>query len=302
MKLISFINEHGEEDVGVLINEKEFVRLVEISKLFRNELPELSNMTSTTMLDLMELGEDFLKRVNEVVKRMDRESLIKLSKSVLDYKVLAPIPRPPIIYALARNYKAHAEEVGLSAPKEPAVFIKAPTSVIGPDENIVLPKFSKRIDYEAELAVVIGRRGRNIPRDRAMDFVFGYTCFNDITARDIQLKCIEEDLPWDLTKSVDTFAPMGPCLVTKDQIADPHNLKVELRVNGVVKQLSNTRYMIFQIPEIIEYISKFVTLEPGTVITTGTPEGIGELKAGDIVEVEIEGIGVLRNRVVKENL
>jgi len=298
VKLFTYIDERGEENVGILINENKFVSIIDLVREFESIFPMLRNRTSLTVVELMKLGENFLKKVEKVIEEITKERLAKLSKVTSDYKIIAPIPRPPMIYALARNYRAHAEEVNLSVPSEPAIFIKSPTSVIGPNEDIIIPKFLKRVDYEAELAVVIGKRGKNIPRDKAMDFVFGYTCFNDVTARDVQLKCIKEDLPWDLAKSADTFGPMGPYIVTKDQVTNPHNLRIELRVNGITKQLSNTKYMIFKIPEIIEYISKFVTLEPGTIITTGTPEGIGELKPGDLVEVEIGGIGILRNRAI----
>ena len=300
MKLITFIDEGDVQNVGILITDKEFIKVVDLIENFKQTFPEVPLKETLTMLDVINLGDDFIRKMSKVIKSLKEDKLKDLKKSLDDYKLLAPLPRPPIIYALARNYRGHAEEVGLTTPREPAVFIKAPTSVIGPNEYIIYPSFAKRVDYEAELAVVIGKRGKNIPKEKAMDYVFGYTCFNDITARDLQLRNMEEDLPWDLTKSIDTFAPLGPCIVTKDQIPDPHNLKIELRVNGVVRQSSNTKCMVFKIPEIIEYISRFATLEPGTIIATGTPEGIGELKPGDIVEVEIEGIGVLRNKVVGE--
>jgi 2-keto-4-pentenoate hydratase/2-oxohepta-3-ene-1,7-dioic acid hydratase in catechol pathway len=183
----------------------------------------------------------------------------------------------------------------------PTIFSKFSNAVIGPGENIVLPKESTQPDYEAEMAVVIGPGGRRIPASKAMDHVFGYTIVNDVSARDLQLATTQ----WLMGKSCDTFAPMGPAIVTKDEIADPHALDISLEIGGEILQHSNTRELIFKIPELIEYISSVITLEPGDVISTGTPSGVGfarkpprYLQDGDVCIVRVEGLGELRNPVI----
>ncbi len=228
-----------------------------------------------------------------------------LSHSIQEVRLLAPVPRPPKFICIGLNYLDHAKETGQQVPKVPTVFNKFTNVVIGPDAQIVLPAASKAPDYEAELAVVIGPGGRNIPADSAMDHVFGYTIVNDVSARDIQNATSQ----WLLGKTCDTFAPMGPWIVTADEIADPQVLDISLEIGGELLQNSNTRELIFRIPRLIEYISSVVTLEPGDIIATGTPGGIGFtrkpqrlLKAGDEVIIRIQGIGELRNPVVAEEL
>lgn len=220
-----------------------------------------------------------------------------------DVGILAPIPRPPKLICIGLNYLDHAKETGQQVPDVPTVFNKFTNVVIGPGESIVLPNASKAPDYEAEMAVVIGPGGRNIPTGKAMDHVFGYTIVNDVSARDIQSATSQ----WLLGKTCDTFAPMGPWIVTADEVADPHALDIWLEIDGQRLQNSNTRELIFKIPRLIEYISSVVTLEPGDVIATGTPGGIGFkrnpqrlLKPGDEVVIHVEGIGELRNPVVAE--
>jgi len=205
---------------------------------------------------------------------------------------LLPPCRPSKIVCLGLNYRDHAQEMGLAIPSEPILFLKPPSCVIGHGDDIVYPEQSARVDYEAELAVVIGRRCRKVGMADASSRILGYTCLNDVTARDLQAK----DGQWTRAKSFDTFAPLGPWIETG--LADPHNLDIRLTLNGEVKQASNTRHLIFPIPEIVAYISNIMTLEPGDVIATGTPSGIGPLNRGDMVCVEIQGIGVLENRVV----
>ena len=212
--------------------------------------------------------------------------------------LLAPLPRPPRIIALGLNYAAHARETGKEPPKEPIFFMKASTAVIGPDEPVVIPKGTGRVDHEVELAVVIGREGRNISRKKAADHIAGYTVLNDVTARDMQSRDMAASRPWFLSKSFDTFAPMGPCITLADEIKQPVHLDLTLRVNGEVRQKSNTRDLIFDIPELIHRLSRYITLEPGDVIATGTPSGISAIEPGDVMEAEIEKIGVLRNPVV----
>jgi 2-keto-4-pentenoate hydratase/2-oxohepta-3-ene-1,7-dioic acid hydratase in catechol pathway len=209
-----------------------------------------------------------------------------------DLEILPP-SHPSKIVCVGLNYHDHATELGMSVPEEPIIFIKPPSAVIGQHGKILYPKMSKRVDYEAELAIIIGKKCKNITYDRAFDVIAGFTCFNDVTARDLQQK----DGQWTRAKSFDTFAPVGPFLV---HVADfnPEDASISTRVNGEVMQDSNISNLIFDVPYLIEFISGIMTLEVGDIIATGTPAGVGELHPGDTVEVEIEGIGTLSNEVV----
>ncbi|MEZ5336183.1 MAG: fumarylacetoacetate hydrolase family protein [Methanolobus sp.] len=208
-----------------------------------------------------------------------------------DLEVLPP-SRPSKIVCVGLNYHDHAVELGLSVPEEPILFIKPPSAVIGHKGKILYPKISHRVDYEAELAIVIGKKCKHITYDRAYDVIAGFTCFNDVTARDLQQK----DGQWTRAKSFDTFAPVGPFIVPTGDF-NPENASIVSRVNGELMQDSNISNLIFDIPYLIEFISGVMTLEVGDIIATGTPPGVGELHTGDIVEVEIEGIGTLINEV-----
>jgi len=199
------------------------------------------------------------------------------------------------------NYRDHAGEIGLALPNAPTIFSKFSSCVVAPGEPVVMPADSTQVDYEAELAVVMGRHATRVPADRAYEYVLGYTAFNDVTARDFQFG----DLQWQRGKSCDTFAPMGPAIVTADEIPDPHTLRITLTLNGTVMQDSNTGQLIFRVPQLIEFITRTIRLEPGDVIATGTPAGVGFarkppvfLTAGDEMEVGIERIGALGNPVV----
>jgi len=212
----------------------------------------------------------------------------------------APVPRPGKLICIGLNYRDHAAESNLAIPERPVVFSKFATAVIAPGEAVVLPGTSKQVDYEAELAVVIGRRAKSVSANRALEYVLGYTAFNDVSARDFQFA----DGQWQRGKSCDTFAPMGPTIVTADVIPDPHKLAIKLRLNGRTMQDSNTDNLIFGIPQLISFLSEAITLEPGDVIATGTPSGVGFarkppvfLKDGDQMEVEIEGLGILNSPV-----
>ncbi|MCX5997799.1 MAG: fumarylacetoacetate hydrolase family protein [Chloroflexi bacterium] len=207
-----------------------------------------------------------------------------------DIKLLAPCQTSKVV-CLGLNYRPHAAELNIKLPDLPLLFIKPSTSVIGPGDNIVLPPNPERIDYEGELGVVIGRAARNVAEADYDDYVLGYTCFNDVTDRVAQVR----DGQWTRAKGYDTFAPTGPCISTG---ISPFNLKLETLVNGEVKQSGNTADLIFGIPRLVSFISGIMTLLPGDIIATGTPDGIGPLKAGDTVEIVIEGIGTLRNSVV----
>ena len=221
-------------------------------------------------------------------------------------KLLPPIPGPQKVICVGANYADHARESGVRPPDEPILFSKFPTAVRADGDEIVLPAVSNEVDYEAELVVVIGAGGRHIPREKALEHVAAYACGNDVSARDWQIR--KPGGQWLLGKSFDSFAPFGPELVTADEIPDPGNLEIQLRLNGRTMQHSSTKHFIFPVDVVIAYVSQVCTLVPGDLIFTGTPEGVGFarkppvfLKPGDEVEVEIERIGILRNRVVAES-
>jgi 2-keto-4-pentenoate hydratase/2-oxohepta-3-ene-1,7-dioic acid hydratase in catechol pathway len=218
-------------------------------------------------------------------------------------KLTAPVPAPPRIFGIGVNYAEHAKESGTETQKVPTVCIVLSSSVVGPGDEVILPKASSMVDYEAELAVVIGKPGYQIPASKAMEHVFGYTIMNDISARDVQRATTQ----WSLGKSFPTFAPMGPWVVSKDEIADPHALGISLTIGGETLQDSNTSLLIFKIPALIEYLSGITPLQVGDVISTGTPAGVGMgrtpprwLKAGEEMVIRIDGIGELRNKLVAE--
>ena len=220
-------------------------------------------------------------------------------------KFHAPIVDPRKIICVGLNYKDHAAESGSPIPKDPILFSKYATALIGHGETIVLPKVSHEVDFEAELVIVVGKKGRHLTLSNAMDHVAGYTIGHDVSARDWQLK--KDGKQWMVGKTFDTFAPAGPVLVTKDEVKDPQNLPIRLRLNGEMMQNSSTQQMIFGVAELLVYLSQVFTLEPGDLIYTGTPPGVGVarkppvyLKDGDVVEVEIEGLGLLRNPVRQE--
>ena len=272
--------------------------------------------TDTTSLAVENDGETFLlagsrgfpESTIELIKNWDRlknqipESFGK-SERRGDLATGPPICDPEKIICIGKNYAEHAREMGSEPPSIPVVFSKFNSAIVGPNESVSLPSISAKVDFEAELVVVIGKRGKNIPRDEAMSHVFGYCCGNDVSARDWQKE--KPGGQWLLGKTFDTFAPIGPGIVTADEIPDPHNLKISMRLNGTTMQDSNTSHLIFPIDFLISHLSKFVTLQPGDLIFTGTPEGVGAgrtppifLKPGDVMEVEIERIGTLTNHVV----
>lgn len=226
------------------------------------------------------------------------ESKVALSGIKLD----APVRNSQKLICIGKNYAQHAAEMGGESPEIPVVFSKFESAINCPEGPILLPAISNQVDFEAELVVVIGRRGKNIPEKEAMDYVFGYCCGNDISARDWQKG--KPGGQWLLGKTFDGFAPLGPYITTKDEIPDPHDLRIQLRLNGETMQDSSTSHLIFRIDFLIAHLSKFVTLEPGDLIFTGTPAGVGAgrnpqifLKPGDQIEVEIQGLGVLKNHV-----
>jgi 2-keto-4-pentenoate hydratase/2-oxohepta-3-ene-1,7-dioic acid hydratase in catechol pathway len=252
----------------------------------------------SSMLAVLGGGDEARSKIESWVKSAAR------SFPLNSVTLLAPVPRPPKLICVGLNYRDHALESKMEIPKVPTIFSKFPSAIIGPGEPIILPKNSTQPDYEAEFAFVIGRGGRHIPADRWREHVFGYTIINDVSARDFQFASTQ----WLMGKTFDTFAPMGPHIVSADEIQDPHALDISLSIHGEVLQHSNTRELIFKIPELVAYLSSVVTLEPGDIVSTGTPAGVGVarkpqrfLKAGDDVVVRVEGIGELRNPVVAES-
>ncbi|MCL6545981.1 MAG: fumarylacetoacetate hydrolase family protein [Bryobacteraceae bacterium] len=252
------------------------------------------------LLTLIRGGEEALAAARRWLERAPESALTPLA----EVQLLAPIPRPPKIICIGLNYRDHAAETVKTVEKIPTVFAKFPTAVIGPGANIVLPKASTKPDYEAELAFVLGTGGRYIQASEWRRHVFGYTAFNDVSARDFQMATTQ----WMIGKTFDTFAPMGPWIVTADEIPDPHALDISLTLNGAVMQRSNTSNLIFRIPDLIEFLSSVFTLEPGDVVATGTPSGVGVarkppvfLKPGDQVTVRIAGVGELSNPVAAES-
>ena len=250
-------------------------------------------------LSFIASGANEHERVQRLVNSASAREVLPLES----VKLTAPIPRPPKILCIGLNYRDHAIESKMEVPSVPTVFAKYGNAVIGPGDPIILWSATQKPDYEAELAVVIGKRAKQVPRSEWQDYIFGYTIVNDVSARDVQLATSQ----WTLGKSFDTFAPIGPHVVTADEVTDPHALDIRLSIGGETLQHSNTRELIFGVPDLIEYLSKLLTLEPGDIISTGTPAGVGLgrtpprwLRPGEEVVIEIEKIGTLRNPVIAE--
>lgn len=267
--------------------------------LFEDEVVGLKDAGFDNLISVIAGGADALDRVVRWADSAPGGCRVDIEKA----KLAAPIVRPPKIICIGLNYRDHAAESHSPIPDVPTVFAKFPTAVLGPGQPIVLPRNSTKPDYEAELAFVIGKGGRHIPEDRWREHVFGYTAFNDVSARDFQKATSQ----WIIGKTFDTFAPFGPAIVTADEIDDPHALDISLTLNGEVMQSSNTRELIFGIPALIAHLSSVFTLEPGDIIATGTPAGVGFARKpprwlcpGDEVRVQIQGIGELMNPVVAE--
>ena len=260
------------------------------------------------MLSFLGGGERTMNAAHEVLSLIRRIGSAAarergLARPSEEVRLMAPVPRPTKLVLVGFNYSDHAKEAGIAIPEVPTLFSKYPNCVIGPGAVIKIPKVSSMIDFEAEYAFVIGRFGRNIPKERAIEYVAGYTILNDVSCRDYQMKTGQ----WMIGKTFDTFAPMGPYLVTRDEIADPDDLELALYLNGRRMQHSNTRNLIFKTSDLISYLSQVFTLEPGDVIATGTPAGVGFtrkppifMKPGDHVRIEIAGLGALENTVEAE--
>lgn len=282
----------GEPRLGFVVND----RIVDLRALARRKKLSVPNDMIALIEETPTLALRALGREADAWVKAGRESA-PISKA----KLLAPIPRPnKNIFCMGRNYAEHAREGGVAPPEVPVFFTKPPTAVIGHETPVIHHRVTQSLDYEVELVAVIGRRGRDIPAAKALEYVFGYTILNDVTARDLQRRHQQ----WFKGKSLDTFAPMGPWIVLRSAIPDPQELTLSMRVNGEIRQNSTTASMLFSVAQLIETLSAGMTLESGDLLATGTPEGVGMgfnppkwLKVGDILEAEIEGIGVLRNRI-----
>lgn len=257
--------------------------------------------------DASAFGEDYNEQFFETdgIKRLEKfieQNNTNLKKLAADIRIGSPVARPSKIICIGLNYAEHAKETGGTPPSEPVIFMKATTSLCGPFDNVTIPKNSKKTDWEVELAVVIGKKASYVEESQAMNHVFGYCLHNDISEREFQL---ERNGTWDKGKGCDTFAPLGPWLVTKDEISDANNLRLWLSVNGKKMQDGTTANFIFNIPFIVSYLSQFMTLLPGDVISTGTPAGVGlgmnpqvYLKEGDVMELGIDGLGISKQKCV----
>lgn len=257
-----------------------------------------------SVLDFIQRGDETWDAARETLEFVGERTIEGVMFPISQVYLNAPIPRPPKIPAIGLNYRDHARETNKPLPTKPIMFAKFPSSVTGPYDTIhVVPEVTQRVDYEAELGVVIGKKAYRVPQGEALNHVFGYTVVNDVSARDVQLGS-DVGGQWVRGKSLDTFCPMGPSIVTGDEIPNPQNLPIRSILNGQTLQDSNTREMIFTVAQLIEFISHGTTLEPGDVIATGTPSGVGDartppiyMKAGDVIEIEVVGVGRLRNEV-----
>lgn len=303
MEIITFTTRDREgwrpARVGALLNNEYLLDFARISNGEGQHVNHLAwlDMDGRLLQKSREVHDSLAHDSDRLAEAADKGWLTRRTEAYW----LAPVPRPGKLICIGLNYRDHAAESNMRLPERPVVFSKFATAVIAPGEPVVLPPASEKVDYEAELAVVIGRRAKNISAARALECVLGYTAFNDVSARDFQFA----DGQWQRGKSCDTFAPMGPKIVTADVIPDPHTLAIKLILNGRIMQNSNTDQLIFGVPELIEFISQTITLEPGDVIATGTPAGVGFarkppvfLRPGDVMEVDIESVGNLNSQVI----
>ena len=299
MKLLTYKTNDTEPRLGFLHNNQ-VIDMEDFGEISNFPLP-------TSMLELIDMGFELVEELNDMIAETDAELFDEIAYEMDEVTFLAPIPKPrKNIIGIGLNYTEHVAESARTLdttgklPQKPIIFSKPPTTVTATNTEIIKnTKLTSQLDWECELAVIISKKGKYVPKSEALDYVFGYTVINDISARD----CRREG-QWIVSKGQDTFAPMGPILVTKDEIENPHNLNLSLKVNGVEKQNSNTKFMLFNINDLIEDLSIVFTLEPGDIIATGTPAGVGAgrnpqewLYDGDVVEATVEGIGTIVNTV-----
>ena len=295
MKVVRFLSE--KESYGVLLENH---KVLDIQKTEMHE----SGVIPASIEEFIALGEKRAELMKKAIEDSQKNELDEALTEMENIQLLAPLTKPPKIICLGLNYRDHAEEAKMKIPHEPVLFMKPRTAIVGPEDYVVKPTFVKQLDYEGELAIIISKKGKNIPLYASKDHIFGYTILNDISARDLQFK----NGQWTRGKSFDTFAPIGPCITTTAQIHNPNHLQLQTKVNGEIRQDSSTELMVFNVDEILYHISRVMTLEPCDIIATGTPAGVAAfreseskyLRAGDIVEVMIEDIGVLRNKIIYE--
>ncbi len=300
MRLVTY-SRMGVPSIGVELNEG-ILDIPDAASHFGRKYHIRGHSFPTTMLDLLQwpAGVDVVRQIVERYEKTPKGERL-MTHPVDSVTFEAPISRPGKIVALGKNYLDHIEETGSDVPEFPVIFTKFPSSVIGPDDSIVIPKVSSQVDWEVELGIVIGKSCKDVAEDKSLDYIAGYTVINDVSARDLQMN----DEQWVRGKSLDTFCPMGPCIVTRDELGNASGLKMHTKVNGIIKQDSSTSDLIYNVIQIVSFLSKSFILEPGDVIATGTPSGVGFvrdppefLKPGDQVELFIEGIGYLRNSVI----
>jgi len=299
MKLLTYKTNDTEPRLGFFHNNQ-VIDMEDFGEISNFPLPD-------NMLDLIDMGFELVEELNDMIAETEQSLFDEIAYEIDEVTFLAPIPKPrKNIIGIGLNYTEHVAESARTLdttgklPQKPIIFSKPPTTVTATNTEIIKnTKLTSQLDWEVELAVVIGKKGKYVPKADALDYVFGYTVINDISARD----CRREG-QWIVSKGQDTFAPMGPILVTKDEIENPHNLNLSLKVNGVEKQNSNTKFLLFNINDLIEDLSIVFTLEPGDIIATGTPAGVGAgrnpqewLYDGDVIEATVEGIGTIVNMV-----
>jgi len=297
MKAFSYFTKNNEPRVGIETPEGifNFTYIWQFFKDIKNfqQAPDINFLQ--IMVEMGYFSNETFNEVIDTVKEFRSLDDLRISKDI-NYSV--PISRPQKIIAIGRNYRAHAEEWKSKVPDKPLFFSKLPSALLPHNGMIRIPAGIGRVDHEIELAVVLGKQASRVSEEKAMDYVAGYTIGVDVTARDMQQQDIKKGHPWTLAKGLDTFCPIGPYLIASDAVSDPHQLDMELKVNNVTKQKANTRDMIFKIPTLISYISRYITLQPGDIILTGTPEGTLPIEPGDVMEASIQGLGTLRNSVI----
>jgi acylpyruvate hydrolase len=307
MKLVTY-SWKGHVALGALSNE----RVVDLKRAYAavlrheqddDELAVADLRVPGELLGLLRGGQASMAAARRALKFVEEQRVEGLSYPRADIELLAPIQRPGKVICVGLNYRSHLAEIGETTPQYPILFHKAATSLIGHEQSIVLPRISKQVDYEGELALVIGRRGKYISDTEALSYVAGYTCANDVSANDLEFRTSQ----WTSGKMLDTFCPLGPVLLTQDEVPDPGLLRLATTLNGKTVQDECTSDMVFPVPFLVSYISSLVTLEPGDLMLTGTPAGIGcnqkpqvFLQPGDRISVQIDGIGTLTNFVVAE--
>jgi acylpyruvate hydrolase len=315
MRLITYQHE-GQSRIGALLDEQ----IIDLNRAYQTSLYHSNNIDELTVADarvpaemigFLRGGDTSLRAAQQALAFVRRQLEVDsnaLNQQGIVYAIervslLQPVLHPSKVICLGLNYRDHAAEAGMAIPEYPVLFHKVAGSLIGHNQPIVIPRISSKIDFEGELAIIIGRRGKYIAEDEALSYVAGYTVANDVSARDMQFRTSQ----WTTGKMLDTFGPLGPALVTHDEVPDPNALHIKTTLNGQVMQDGNTAEMIFHVPFIVSYISEIVTLEPGDVILTGTPAGIGNtrtppvfMKPGDTISVEIERLGILTNPLVAE--